>query len=150
VENERVPLCLKYGLGIMPWSPLAMGMLAGRYPVDKPFPEGSRAAANPEGIYAQRVNRRGLQVAARLPEIATRYGLTPGQLALLWVKDQPGVTAPIIGPRNVEQLNAVLKIADIHADDALRAELDKLNPPGMAVSNFHNTSGWMKAGVVPD
>jgi aryl-alcohol dehydrogenase-like predicted oxidoreductase len=150
VENERVPLCLKYGLGIMPWSPLAMGMLAGRYPVDKPFPEGSRAAANPEGIYAQRVNRRGLQVAARLPEIATRYGLTPGQLTLLWIKDQPGVTAPIIGPRNIEQLNAMLKIADMHADDTLRAELDKLNPPGMAVSNFHNTSGWMKAGVVPD
>jgi len=150
VENERVPLCKKYGLGMLPWSPMAMGMLAGRYPVDKPFPEGSRAAANPEGIYAQRINRTGLQAAARLPEIATRYGLTPGQLALLWVKDQPGVTAPIIGPRTVEQLNEMLVVASRHADDTMHVELDELNPPGMAVSNFHNTSGWMKAGVLPD
>jgi aryl-alcohol dehydrogenase-like predicted oxidoreductase len=150
VENERVPLCKKYGLAILPWSPMAMGMLAGRYAVDKSFPKGSRAADNPQGIYAQRVNRRGLQVAARVPEIATRYKLTPGQLALLWVKDQPGVTAPIIGPRTVEQLNEMLIVADRHADDTVRAELDELNPPGMAVSNFHNTSGWMKASVLPD
>jgi aryl-alcohol dehydrogenase-like predicted oxidoreductase len=101
-ENERIPLCQKNGLAVVPWSPLAMGMLAGRYPLDKSFPRGSRAAANPKGIYAQRINRRGLEVAARVPEIAARYGLTPGQLSLLWVKDQPGVTAPIIGPRNLE------------------------------------------------
>jgi aryl-alcohol dehydrogenase-like predicted oxidoreductase len=150
VENERIPLCQKYGLGVLPWSPLAMGMLAGRYPVDAPFPQGSRAAADPQGIYARRINRRGLLVAARLPEIAADYALTPGQLALLWVKDQPGVTAPIVGPRNVDQLNEMLIVADRQADDALRAAFDRLVPPGMAVSNFHNTSGWMKAGVWPD
>jgi aryl-alcohol dehydrogenase-like predicted oxidoreductase len=147
VENERVPLCQKYGLAMMPWSPIAMGMLAGRYPLDKPFPKGSRAAANPQGIYAQRINRKGLQVAARVPEIAARYGLTPGQISLLWVKDQPGVTSPIIGPRSVEQLEEMLQVAELHADGELRAAFDQLNPPGMAVSNFHNTSGWMKATV---
>src|SRR5574341_1510525 len=57
-ENERIPLCQKYGLGVMPWSPLAMGMLAGRYPSDGSFPSGSRAAKNPAGIYAQRVNQK--------------------------------------------------------------------------------------------
>jgi aryl-alcohol dehydrogenase-like predicted oxidoreductase len=150
VENERVPLCRKYGLAMLPWSPIAMGMLAGRYPLGQPFPDGSRAAANPEGIYAQRINRRGLEVAARLPEIAARYGLTPAQAALLWVKDQPGVTAPIIGPRSLEQLNEMLAVADLHADDGLRAAFDELNPPGMAVSHFHNTSKWMKATVERD
>ncbi len=150
VENERIPLCQKYGLAVVPWSPLAMGMLAGRYPVDQPFPEGSRAAANPQGIYAQRINRRGLQAAARAAEVAPRYGLTPGQLALLWVKDQPGVTSPIIGPRTVEQLHEMLAVADMHADDELRATFDEIVPPGMAVSNFHNTSGWMKATVWQD
>ena len=147
VENERVPLCQKYGLAMFSWSPIAMGMLAGRYPIDATFPGGSRAAANPQGIYAQRINRRGLEVAARVPEIAARYGLTPAQLSLLWVKDQPGITAPIIGPRNMEQLTEMLQIAGMRADDALRAAFDQLNPPGMAVSNFHNTSGWMKATV---
>ena len=150
VENERIPLCQKHGLAVVPWSPLAMGMLAGRYPLGESFPRGSRAAANPEGIYARRINRRGLEVAARVPEIAARYGLTPGQLSLLWVKDQPGVTAPIIGPRNVEQLDEMLAVSDKHADDALRVAFDALVPPGMAVSDFHNTSGWMKATVWDD
>jgi 1-deoxyxylulose-5-phosphate synthase len=148
VENERGPLCQKYGLAMMPWSPIAMGMLAGRYPLDATFPAGSRAAANPQGIYAQRVNRRGVEIGARLAGIAARYGLTAAQAALLWVKDQPGVTSPIIGPRTPAQLQEMLQIADTHADDGLRAACDQLNPPGMAVSNFHNTSGWLKAAVV--
>jgi hypothetical protein len=83
-------------------------------------------------------------LAARVPEIAARYRLTPAQVSLLWVKDQIGVTAPIIDPRTPEQF------AELRADDALHAAFDRLNPPGMAVSNFHNTSGWMKASVSPD
>ncbi len=150
VENERVPLCQRYGLAMLPWSPIAMGMLAGRYPLDLPFPEDSRAAADPQGIYAGRINRRGLQVAACVPEIASRYGLTPAQVSLLWVKDQPGITSPIIGPRTTEQLDEMLQVADLHADDELRAAFDELNAPGMAVSHFHNTSGWMKATVPKD
>ncbi len=144
-ENGRIPFCQRHGLAMMPWSPIAMGMLAGRYLVDGPFPEGSRAAADPSGIYAQRINRRGLEVAARVPAIADRYGLTPGQASLLWVKDQPGVTAPIIGPRNELQLQEMVEVADRRADDELRAAFDELSPPGTAVSDFHNTSGWMRA-----
>ncbi len=150
VENERVPLCQRHGLALLPWSPIAMGMLAGRYPVDQTFPKGSRAAANPQGIYAQRINRRGLEVAARVLEIAAQYGLSPAQLSLLWLRDQPGVTAPIIGPRTPGQLSEMLHVAELRADDALRVAFDRLNPPGMAVSNFHNTSGWMKATVPLD
>ncbi len=146
-ENERIPLCLKHGLGVLPWSPLAMGLLAGRYPADGSFPAGSRAAQNPQGIYAQRVNPAGARVGARLVELATKYGLTAGQLALLWLKDQPGVTSPIVGPRTPEQLDEMLEIADRAADDELRASLDGLNPPGTAVANFHNTSGWMKERI---
>ena len=150
VENERVPLCQRYGLAMFPWSPIAMGMLAGRYRQDATFPNGSRAAANPQGIYAQRINRKGLEAAAQVPEVAERYRLTPAQVSLLWVKDQPGVTAPIVGPRTLEQLGEMLQVADLHADAGLRAAFDQINPAGMAVSNFHNTSGWMKATVPPD
>ncbi|HSR30657.1 MAG TPA: aldo/keto reductase, partial [Anaerolineae bacterium] len=60
------------------------------------------------------------------------------------------ITAPIIGPRTSEQLTEMLQVADLKADDDLRAAFDRINPPGMAVSNFHNTSGWMKATVPPD
>src|SRR5437899_11778425 len=91
-EIERIPLCRKYGLGGLPWSPLAMGMLAGRYPPDASFPEGSRAARNPEGIYAQRINRRGARIGSQVAKLADEHGLTAGQLALLWLKDKPGVT----------------------------------------------------------
>jgi aryl-alcohol dehydrogenase-like predicted oxidoreductase len=150
LENERVPMCQKHGLAMLPWSPIAMGMLAGRYPVDATFPSGSRASANPQGIYAQRINRRGLEIAARVLAIAAGFGLTPAQLSLLWVKDQPGITAPIVGPRTREQLSEMLMIAGMKADDALREAFDQLNPPGTAVSNFHNTSGWMKATVPED
>jgi 1-deoxyxylulose-5-phosphate synthase len=150
IENERVPLCQKHGLAIVPWSPLAMGMVAGRYPVGKPFPQGSRGAFKPGGIYAARINQRGLQIAGQVPEIAARYNLTPAQVSLLWIKDQPGITAPIVGPRNTDQLKEMMAIVDRAADDELRAAFDALCPPGMAVSNFHNTSGWMKATVWPD
>jgi 1-deoxyxylulose-5-phosphate synthase len=146
-ENERIPLCLKYGLGVLPWSPLAMGLLAGRYPADGSFPAGSRAAQNPRGIYAQRVNPPGARIGVRLVELAAKYGLTAGQLALLWLKDQPGVTSPIVGPRTPEQLDEMLAVADRAADDELRASLDGLNPPGTALANFHNTSGWMKERI---
>ncbi len=146
IENELVPMCRKHGLGIVPWSPLAMGMLVGRYSLDASLPADSRAAQDPHGIYARRINRLGLQVARRLPALAADRGLTPGQLALLWIKDQPGITAPIIGPRTIGHLNEMLPVADRHADDRLRAAFDQLNPPGQAVSDFHNTSGWSLGG----
>jgi len=149
-EIERIPLCQKYGLGVLPWSPLAMGMLAGRYPVDGSFPSGSRAAKNPTGIYAQRINRRGARIGARLAELAPKYGLSAAQLALLWVKDQPGVTSPIVGPRTPEQLQEMLKVVEQRADDELRAACDALNPPGTAVANFHNTSGWLMTHIEDD
>ena len=73
--------------------------------------------------------------------------MTAGQLALLWVKDQPGITAPIVGPRTSQQLFEMLKVVDLRADDGLRAAFDRLNPPGTAVANFHNTSGWLQTRV---
>jgi len=147
IENELVPLCEQYGLAILPWAPLAMGVLAGRYSADDRYPRDSRAAANPNGFFAKRVNRKGLEVASRVSALASDYGLTAGQLALLWVKDQPGITSPIIGPRTPQQLKESLKIGDRRADDHLRAAFDELNPPGTAVTNFHNTSGWLKTRI---
>ncbi len=148
IENELVPLALEYNLGLLPWSPLAMGILAGRYPLDGTFPEDSRAALR-GGIYAERISRRGLEIGTRIVEMAKERGLTPAQLAVLWVKDQPGVTAPIIGPRTMDHLEQMLPLLEISLPDEDRLLFDELNPPGSSVCDFHNTSGWMKMKV-PD
>jgi aryl-alcohol dehydrogenase-like predicted oxidoreductase len=148
IENELVPLALEYNLGLLPWSPLAMGILAGRYPLDGSLPEGSRAARR-GGVFAERITRRGLEIGAKIAKMAEERGLTPAQLAMLWVKDQPAVTAPIIGPRTMDHLEQMLPLLEMSFPDEDRPLFDELNPPGSAVSNFHDTSGWMKMKV-PD
>ena len=148
IENELVPLALKYNLAVIAWAPLAMGVLAGRYPAGSPLPQDSRAANQPGTYYAQRVTERGIAVGARFSELARVSGKTPGQLALCWVKDQPGVTAPIVGPRTLEQLVDLLPVLEMNLTGAERAACDELNPPGSVITNFHNTAGWMKTVVI--
>ena len=66
---------------------------------------------------------------------------------MLWVKDQPGITAPIIGPRTMEQLDELLAVLEMTFKAEDHAALDHINPPGSAITDFHNTSGWMKMQV---
>ncbi|MBN2550757.1 MAG: aldo/keto reductase [Anaerolineales bacterium] len=143
VENEVVPLALRYNIGLLPWSPLAMGMLAGRYPAGEGFPQGSRGARGLP-IYVDRINERGIQYGNQIIPLAQKHGLTPSQLALLWVKEQPAVTAPILGPRSEAQLDDALAVMSMPLEAEISAALDQIVPPGSAVADFHNTSGWMK------
>lgn len=147
IENELIPMCQRYGVGIITWAPMAMGVLAGRYTDADKYPEGSRAALR-GGFYADRVTKRGIEVGNEFSKIAKKAGLSPAQLAVLWCKDQPGITAPLIGPRTVEQLGPLLPILEMRLDDEVREACDKLVPPGSVVANFHNTAGWMKMQVV--
>ena len=143
IENEIIPLALRYNISLLPWSPLAMGMLAGRYEAGHGFPNDSRAARI-GSIYAERITDKAILRGNQITPLAQERGLTASQLALLWLKDQPAVTAPIIGPRNDQQLNDALAVAELRLDKQTAAELDQIVPPGSAVANFHNTSGWMK------
>jgi 1-deoxyxylulose-5-phosphate synthase len=145
IENEMLPLADRYGLAVLPWSPIGGGVLSGRYDSVDQLPEGSRAARLP--LTRDRVTGPGLEVAAAVAELARARGLTTSQLALLWVKEQPGVTAPIVGPRTVEQLEDALAVLDRGLDDDARAACDALVHPGNAVVDFHNTAGWMRATV---
>ena len=147
IENEMVPFCQEYQLGIFPWSPLAMGILAGRYADADKTPEASRAALR-GGIYAERVTARGIEVGSRFVQLAKDRGISPAQLAVLWVKDQPGITAPLIGPRTLEQLEHFLPVMEMQLDDQTRAACDALVPPGSAVADFHNSAPWMKMQVL--
>jgi aryl-alcohol dehydrogenase-like predicted oxidoreductase len=139
IENELLPLCRKYRLGVLPWSPLGGGILANRY-VDG-VPEGSRAARRPQLL--DRVTPRAVEVGRALAALAAERGISATQLALLWCKDQPGVTAPIIGPRTMAQLDDALAVLPMTLDEGARAACDELVPPGSAVADFHNTTPWM-------
>ncbi len=146
IENELIPMCQKYGLGIIAWAPIAMGVLAGRYNDATKYPKGSKADLI-GGYYADRVTDRGIQVGVKFAKIAKKAGISPAQLALLWCKDQPGITAPLMGPRTLEQLEHFLPVLEMNLDDDTRTACDALVPPGSTAANFHNTSGWMKAKI---
>lgn len=147
IENELVPLCQRYDLAILPWSPLAMGILAGRYAQAGNYPEDSRAKLWDSSMVKARITQRGIDVGREVDKMAQERGMTASQFSLLWTKDQPGVTAPIIGPRTVAHLEDALAILDKTLDEADRPLFDELVHPGMAVSDFHNSNDWMKARI---
>jgi aryl-alcohol dehydrogenase-like predicted oxidoreductase len=91
-----------------------------------------------------RITPEGQRAADGLAQLADALDLTAMQLALLWCKDQAGITAPIVGPRTVGQIEEALVVLDRELDDATRAACDELVPPGNAVADFHNTSMWAK------
>lgn len=148
IENELVPLCQKYDLAIIPWSPLAMGILAGRYTETGNYPEDSRAHRWDSSMVKARITQRGIEVGQAVSKLAQERGLTASQLSLLWIKDQPGITAPIIGPRTLAHLEDALGILDKKLDNADRPLFDELVHPGNAVADFHNSNDWMKARIV--
>ena len=147
IENELVPMCQRHGLGIITWSPLAMGMLAGRYNTAETPPSDSRAVLR-GGIYAERVTQAGVAVGNRFAALAREHGFDPAQAAVLWVKDQPGITAPIIGPRTMAQLENLLPLLETALPDSLRTAADELVAPGSVVASFFNSAPWMKWKVV--
>ncbi len=147
IENELIPMAQKYELGLLTWSPLAMGVLAGVYEKEGEYPPDSRAALR-GGFYAERVTRKGIEVGWKFAALAREAGLTPAQLGVLWCKDQPGITAPLIGPENEKHVEDFIPLLDMTLDDSLREACDKLVPPGSAVANFHNTAGWMKGQLL--
>ncbi len=150
IENELVPLATKYGLALLPWSPLAGGILAGKYTLEmleqKAFPEGSRAS-RASGMFQARVTRKGIAVAIKVKAMAEERGMTAAQLATLWCKDQPGITAPIIGPRTMGHLEDAIGVLEKTLTDEDRILFDALVHPGNAVSDFHNSNPWMKARI---
>jgi aryl-alcohol dehydrogenase-like predicted oxidoreductase len=139
-EIEIFPMCRSYDLGILSWSPLAQGMLAGRYADPKNLTTGSRATL--KKIFAERITAEGIDAAAKLAERAKANGWHPPQMAVSWVLHQPDVTAAIIGPRTLEHLKDLLPAVDIQlSEDDLRF-CDALVPPGQHVSDHFNTAAW--------
>ena len=148
IENELLPLCERYQLAVMPWSPVAGGVLTGRYSPDDRKPEGSRAERW-GARFETRVTPRGLEVVAEVARMAAERDMSTAQLALLWVKDQPLVTAPIYGPRTEAHLEDALPVLEMALADEDRPLFDALVAPGNVVADFHDSNNWMKARIAP-
>jgi aryl-alcohol dehydrogenase-like predicted oxidoreductase len=141
IENELVPACQRHGIGILCWSPLAMGMLAGRY--EQGRTADTRAVVR-GGIYAERVNDAGIAAGNRFAALAREHGLDPAVAAYGWVTAQPGITAAIVGPKSVAQLVSSLPALSVALPDTLLAAADDLVTPGSVVASFFNSAPWMR------
>lgn len=138
VERELLPMARTYGFATIPWSPLAGGLLTGKYTRDQPPPEDSRfAGASRNPMYQRRMTEQMWDAIEGLEPLAKARGVTMSQFALAWVLDQPGVTSPIIGPRTMEQFDDNMGALDITLTEDERAVVDALVPPGRMVSPFY-------------
>jgi aryl-alcohol dehydrogenase-like predicted oxidoreductase len=123
VEREHVPLCCEEGIALLPWSPLAGGVLAGRVSADGTPAPGSRMDLD-AGFRGEFVTPGNQTVAALVRELAKAGGCSPARLALAWLLARPGVTAPIIGARSVEQLEDNLAALTLAPDPGALARLE--------------------------
>jgi aryl-alcohol dehydrogenase-like predicted oxidoreductase len=127
-----------YGVALIPWSPLAGGLLTGKYSRNAQPPEDSRFAdvANNPRLQARMTNDI-FDVVDGIQPLADAKGCTVAQLALAWCMNQPGVTSPIIGPRTMAQLEDNLGALDVTITAEDRAVIDGLVPSGRMVSPFY-------------
>jgi aryl-alcohol dehydrogenase-like predicted oxidoreductase len=143
IESETLPICQKYNIGVIPWSPLGGGWLSGKW--RKGVGDiGSRRADRVPGRYDLSTpgNQAKLDAADALGRLADESGLTLIHMALAFVLLHPAVTSAIIGPRTMEHLEGQLGATDIRIGEDILDRIDEIVPPG---SNF----SWSDAGYVP-
>jgi len=122
VEREVVPACRRFGLSLIPYSPLGNGLLTGKYRRGEPPPQGSRLAGHPRG--AEALTDRNFDVVDAVGRVADRHGATPTAVALGWLAAQPGVASVIAGATSPEQVAANLEAVGWTPGDEDRADLD--------------------------
>lgn len=136
IERELIPMAQTFGYAIIPWSPLAGGFLTGKYKRDQQPPEDARIQPD-NNRSAMLDNERAFDVVEKLEAMAQTKKCTVSQIALEWCRIQPGVTAPIIGPRTPEQLEDNLGCLDVELTDEDLKALDEIVPPGRTVQPYY-------------
>jgi aryl-alcohol dehydrogenase (NADP+) len=128
IERELLPLCAEEGLAVIPYNPLAGGLLTGKYTRTAPPLDGSRFALGTAGTtYVQRYwKEREFDTVDAVVTLAKDHGLAPATLAMAWVLAHPAVTAPLVGASKPEQLQASVAAVDLPLDPTLKARLDEL------------------------
>lgn len=135
IEADLLPVAQRYGMGVLPWSPLAGGWLTGRYRKGQDIPTSRRAAMMPARYdLSDPDNQRKLDAADAFAELAEKAGLSLIHLALAFTLAHPAVTAPIIGPRTMEQLESQLGAADVTLSTEVLDRIDEIVPPGVTLS----------------
>jgi aryl-alcohol dehydrogenase-like predicted oxidoreductase len=131
IEKDVLPTCQKYGMGVIPWSPLAGGWLSGKYRRGMEQPTTGRAARMPARFdFSLPGNQKKLEVIEELDKVAAEAGVPLIHLALAFVLNHPSVSAAIIGPRTMEQLEGQLVAPEVRLDDDVLDRVDELVPPG--------------------
>ncbi|MCU1491202.1 MAG: Aryl-alcohol dehydrogenase, partial [Acidimicrobiaceae bacterium] len=127
IERELLPLCVEEGIGVIPYNPIAGGLLSGKHQGSAPPPEGRFTLGGAGELYRNRYwNERDFATVEELRKIAERAGLPLVTLAVAWVLANPAITAPIIGASRPEQLDASLAAAEVTLPAELKQELDEL------------------------
>ena len=135
-EREIIPLSRDYGISQIVWSPLAQGVLTGKYLPGAPPPTGSRATSEEMGGWIDRLLQRPvLEAVQQLKPIADQAGLTLGQFALAWVLNNPNVASAIIGASRPEQVEENAAAADASVDPALFAEAERITATAMRATD---------------
>ena len=136
-EVEHLPACGYYGLGVVPYSPLARGVLTGKYDPDAPPAEGTRGARQDMRMMQTEWRRESLVIAQEIKRHAEAQGISPVQFAFAWVLNNRLVTAPIAGPRTLEQFESYLPALDY----AFTAE-DEALVDGLVATGHPSTPGF--------
>ena len=128
IESQVVPACEREGMSQIVWSPIAQGVLTGKYKPGRPYPEGSRATDENSGANFVRplLDDDVLKRVAELEPLAAQAGLSMAQLAVAWVLQNPNVASAIIGASRPEQVQENVKAAGVKLDADLLAAIDKV------------------------
>ena len=150
VEAEVLPTCSRYGMGVIPYSPLAGGWLSGRYRKDAdvtgPMSYARQRLANRFDM-SMPENQRKLDAAEQLAELAEQAGMSLIELAIAFVLRHPAVTAAIIGPRTMDHLESQLAAADVKLPVDVLNRIDEIVPPGTTINPADG--GWVSPALQP-
>ncbi len=148
IEKDVLATTQRYGMGVIPWSPLAGGWLSGRYRKGENLPESQRAQRIPSRYdMSEPGNQAKLEAADALAKLAQDAGMTLIEMALAFVIRHPAVTSAIIGPRTMEHLESQLTAAEVTLSDDVLDRIDEIVPPGTNVNP--NEIGWQNPALEP-
>jgi aryl-alcohol dehydrogenase-like predicted oxidoreductase len=148
IESDVLPTCQRYDIAVIPYSPLTGGWLSGRWRKDTGQQASSRASRLPERFdLANPYNQQKLDAVEHLARLADEAGITLIQLAIAFVLNHPAITAPLIGPRTMEQLESQLAATDVVLDETLLDRIDEINPPGITINPADNS--WVNPALEP-
>jgi aryl-alcohol dehydrogenase-like predicted oxidoreductase len=137
VEREVAPAALALGIGLLPWSPLGRGVLTGKYRTG--IPSDSRGASDRYGGFVEPyLEGPARRIVDAVATASDGLGVAPVEVALAWVRDRPGVTAPIVGARTAAQLRGALAAEELALPQTIREALDDVSAPQLGYPDH----GW--------